>query len=85
MNRKFKPVRKCHGCILNLGERCAIYEDPHEKWNHSKCSSYNDKELYRKYIEDLNKHPQDEAKEKRRKKARLRNTGEHRQGMKGGK
>ena len=56
MNRKGKPVRKCHGCILNIGERCAIFDEPHDKWHNSKCSSYNDKELYRKYLKDLEKH-----------------------------
>lgn len=83
MNRKGKPVRKCHGCILNIGERCAIYEEPHDKWHHSKCSSYNDHELYRKYLEDLEKHSQKESKKLRKETAREHNTEEHHQGMKG--
>ena len=80
MNRKGKPVRKCHGCILNLGEHCAVYEDPHERWHHSKCSSYNDKELYNKYIENLKKHPPKEDKERRKEDAKIRHTEEHHQG-----
>ncbi|MBS1259398.1 MAG: hypothetical protein MAG551_02468 [Candidatus Scalindua arabica] len=83
MKRKGKPVRKCHGCILNIGERCAIFDEPHDKWHNSKCSSYNDKELYRKYLEDLEKHPQSDAKIQRKEKAKLHNTEEHHQGNKG--
>lgn len=82
MNRKGKPARKCHGCILNLGDHCAVYEDPHDKWHHSKCSSYNDKELYNKYLENLKKHPPKEAKEHRKESAKNHNTEEHHQGMK---
>ena len=82
MNRKGKPVRKCHGCILNIGERCAIYEEPHDKWHHSKCSSYNDQELYRKYLEDLEKHSQKDSKTKKG-GGEEHNTEEHHQGMKG--
>ncbi len=82
MNRKGQTVRKCHGCILNLGDHCAIYEDPHERWQHSKCSSFNDKVLYNKYLENLEKHPLNKPKEQRKATAKLRHTGEHRQGMK---
>ncbi len=82
MNRKGKPARKCHGCILNLGNHCAVYEDPHNKWHHSKCSSYNDKDLYDKYLENLKKHPPKESKEQRKEMAKNHNTEEHHQGMK---
>ncbi len=82
MNRKGKTVRKCHGCILNLGDHCAIYEDPHDRWQHSKCSSFNDKDLYNKYLENLEKHPPNKPKEQRKAAAKRRHTGEHRQGMK---
>jgi hypothetical protein len=70
MNKKGKPARKCHGCILNMGERCAIYEEPHDKWHNSKCTSYNDQELYHKYLEDMEG-------------AKKHKTEEHHQGMKG--
>ncbi|MFQ5963766.1 MAG: hypothetical protein ACE5KZ_05730 [Candidatus Scalinduaceae bacterium] len=82
MNRNGKTVRKCYGCILNLGDRCAVYEYPHERWHHSKCSNYDDKELYNKYLENLKKHPPDKAKEQRKKTTKLRHTEEHHQGMK---
>ncbi len=53
MNKNGKPVRKCNGCILNLGERCAVYVVPHDRWYYSMCLHYNDKELYNKYLENL--------------------------------
>ncbi len=55
MNRNGKPILKCRGCILNLGERCAVYVDPHKRWYHSRCLHYNDKEFYNEYIENLKK------------------------------
>ena len=81
MNINSKTVRKCYGCILNLDNRCAAYENPHEKWRHSRCSSYNDKELYNKYLENLKKHLPNEAKERRREAAKFRHTREHHKGM----
>ncbi len=83
MNKKGKPARKCHGCILNIGERCAIYEEPHDKWHNSKCTSYNDQELYRKYLEDVEKHTQKNEKKQRMEGAKKHKTEEHHQGMKG--
>ena len=80
MHRTGKPARKCHGCILNLGDHCAVYEEPHERWHHSSCSSFNDKELYNKYLENLKKHPPSEAKEHRKETAKLHDTEEHHQG-----
>jgi hypothetical protein len=81
MNRKGKTVRKCYGCILNLGDHCAIYEDPHGKWHRSRCTSYNDKELYNKYLSNLEKHSSKEAKKRRREIAKHAHTEEHHQGM----
>ncbi|MFQ5962981.1 MAG: hypothetical protein ACE5KZ_01690 [Candidatus Scalinduaceae bacterium] len=81
MNRNGKPTRKCYGCILNLDNRCAVYEDPHARWHHSKCSNYNDKILYNKYLKNLEKHLSNRAKERRKKTAKSRHTAEHHQGM----
>ncbi len=83
MYKKGKPVRKCHGCILNVGNRCAAYEDPHDKWHNSKCTSYNDQVLFQKYKEDIEKHPENEAKKQRKELARKHNSEEHHQGQKG--
>ncbi len=81
MNINGKTIRKCYACISNLGNHCAVYENPHERWRHSRCSSYNDKELFNKYMKNLEKHPQNEAKERRKGIAKLRLTKEHHQGM----
>lgn len=83
MNRKGKPVRKCYGCILNIGENCVVYEEPHDKWRNSKCTSYNDQELYRKYLEDKEKHTEKKTKKQRKDIAKQHNTEERHQGMKG--
>jgi hypothetical protein len=45
------------------------------------CLSYNDKELYNKYLENLKKHLPNEAKERRKEIAKLFHTREHYQGM----
>jgi hypothetical protein len=55
MNRNGKPILKCRGCILNLGELCAVYVDPHKRWHPSRCLHYNDKEPYNEYLENLKK------------------------------
>jgi hypothetical protein len=81
MNINGKTVRKCYSCILNVGNRCAVYKNPHEKWHHSRCSSYNDKELFSKYLNNLAKHPAYEAKERRKEVAKLYHTREHYHGM----
>ncbi len=81
MHRKGKPARKCYSCILKLRNHCAIHTVPHDKWHNSKCSSYNDIELYREYLEEFKKHPEDNAKRERRNIAKKHNTEEHHQGM----
>ncbi|MCP5002919.1 MAG: hypothetical protein GY941_03070 [Planctomycetes bacterium] len=79
MHKKGKSVRKCHGCILNLGDHCAVYEDPHERWHHSKCSSHNDQKLYNEYIDNQKKHSGNQAKEQRQENAKRVQTNEHHQ------
>lgn len=27
-----KPVRKCHGCPMNLGDHCWVYQYPRGQW-----------------------------------------------------
>lgn len=75
-----KPVRKCSGCKLNLGDRCAIFESPRDKWRRGRCSGYNNPKLIKKYEEEQAKHPPKETKEKRKKVAKERSTIEHHQG-----
>ncbi len=80
MEKWLKPVRKCSGCKLNLGERCAVYPNPREKWRHGLCPGYNNEELIKKYQEELTKHPPKEDKVHRQKVAVARGTVEHQQG-----
>jgi hypothetical protein len=80
MHHTPKPVRKCHGCKLNLGDHCGIFEEPHEQWHNSTCRGYQNEELYQKYLEDMEKHPQDDRKEARRRRAQLAQTEPHRDG-----
>lgn len=80
MIKWLKPVRKCSDCQLNLGDRCAIFESPRDKWHHGRCSGYNNPELIKKFEEEQAKHPPKETKEKRKMVAKKRGTIEHRQG-----
>jgi hypothetical protein len=44
-----KPVKRCEGCLLNLGDRCAAFFHPAEKWADGDCEGYNNAELLTKY------------------------------------
>jgi hypothetical protein len=44
-----KPVKECVGCALNLGDRCAAFPYPVQKWARSDCEGYNNEELIAKY------------------------------------
>jgi len=47
-----KPVRKCHSCLLNLGDRCWAYQCPHEQWHdRPKCPGFENEELYAEFKE----------------------------------
>jgi len=42
-----KPVRKCHGCGLNLGDHCWLYAYPRGQWRGERCCrAYGDAALY---------------------------------------
>ncbi len=50
MHRNGKPVRKCHGCPLNLRDRCGAYDSPHDQWHNKKmCSGYKNAALVEQY------------------------------------
>jgi len=76
-----KPVHKCHGCKLNLGDRCGVFENPHEQWEHGNCHGFGNEELYQQYVEAQAKHPPDEKKEKRRKFAKEAKNEPHHSGI----
>ncbi len=80
MHKSPKPVRKCHGCKLNLGDRCGVFPDPHKQWHPGKCGGHGDEELYQRYLEDQEKHPPDSRKQERRRRARLAKTEPHHDG-----
>jgi hypothetical protein len=80
MKVNHKPVRKCHDCGLNLGDRCALFDVPRERWNHRPCLGYKNEEMLRQYLEQQVKRPANPRKESRRALARLRATEPHYQG-----
>jgi hypothetical protein len=62
---------------LNLGERCAVFADPHEQWKHGTCKGYKNEDLYQKYLADQVPTAPEMRKEKRRERARLAHTEPH--------
>lgn len=73
MHLSAKPVRKCHGCGLNLGESCGVYANPRLVWQrHTTCPGFMNEQLLADYQASL-AHKEDKVrKEKRRMLARLR-------------
>ncbi len=49
MNRRSnKPVRKCHACPLNMGDRCWGYSSPRTQWSHGRiCPARYDETVHR--------------------------------------
>lgn len=59
-----KPVRACHGCLLNQGDHCWGYEFPHQQWcGRRRCPAYDNPDVYalfRDWLEQPNvKTPRD--------------------------
>jgi hypothetical protein len=45
-----KPVRKCHACLLNLGDHCWLYADPRRQWSqHPTCPGFDNEEAYARF------------------------------------
>ena len=54
MKESPKPVRKCHACPINLGDRCWEYPCPHDQWRAGRhCPGLEDKALHQRYEESL--------------------------------
>ena len=67
MHRTHKPVRKCRGCPLNLGPRCAVYEYPHNQWHsRDKCPGYMNDAMAREYEANMAKSKSDHGRSDRR-------------------
>ena len=79
-----KPIRKCHGCPLNLKKRCAVFASPQEQWSHGhkSCKGYMNEALYRHYLdEQKHEEPPKSQKQVRREKMRSLKTVEHQDGI----
>ena len=81
MKPNHKPVRKCHGCGLNLRDHCGVFEVPRQMWRRGKCSGYKNEELLAQYAAELERRQAKAAKEERRLKMKLRQTEGHWQGV----
>jgi hypothetical protein len=78
MKRTSKPVRDCHGCGLNFGDRCGVYENPHQMWHNRKCPGHMNEAMLREYQDRIaHKKDLDARKEKRREVAKSRATEDH--------
>mgnify|MGYP001032060846 CR=1 FL=1 len=80
MKRTQKPVRNCHGCGLNLGETCGVYENPHDMWHNRECPGYKNEAMLAEYKERVARQQKDDHKEKRRAVMKERATADHRDG-----
>jgi hypothetical protein len=50
MRQTSKPIRKCHACLLNLGDRCWLYRYPRGQWRgHRQCRAFENPETYNAY------------------------------------
>jgi hypothetical protein len=81
MHRSRKPVRKCHGCGLNFGDYCGVYENPHMVWQrHAVCPGYKNEPMLMEYEAELARRNVQAAKEKRKLVAKERQTETHKNG-----
>ena len=78
MHRTHKPVRKCHGCPLSLGERCAVYEFPHDQWHSKvKCPGYMNQAMLAEHEARMAKEKSDHGRADRRSKTKRAQTEPH--------
>jgi hypothetical protein len=50
MKQSAKPVRKCHACLLNLGDRCWLYRYPRGQWRDRRhCPAMDDADLHARF------------------------------------
>ena len=81
MHLSAKPVRKCHGCGLNFGDHCGVFESPHLIWQrHAVCPGYKNEKMLADYLIAQAKKQADLRKEKRREVAKLRRSETHHAG-----
>ncbi len=81
MHRSAKPVRRCHGCGLNFGDHCGVFENPHLMWErHAICPGYKNEKMLADYLAAQAKKQADLRKERRRQIAKLRRSEMHHAG-----
>ncbi|MDI6774156.1 MAG: hypothetical protein QME60_02000 [Verrucomicrobiota bacterium] len=57
MRSSRKPVRRCHACLLNLGDRCWLFPHPRGQWQRGRwCRGFGNEERYREF-RDWQKEP----------------------------
>ena len=49
MKRNRKPVRKCHGCGLNLGDHCGVFPNPHDMWHNRSCPGFQNEAMLQEF------------------------------------
>jgi len=76
MRRTCKPVRECHSCRLNLGDRCWTYAYPRGQWRGRKCRAFENAEFYARYEEWLKQPTVKTRRELRREVFRSRKPAE---------
>ncbi|MFU8780861.1 MAG: hypothetical protein ACNA71_07530 [Kiritimatiellia bacterium] len=68
-----KPVRKCHGCPLNLGAHCWVFQYPRGQWRGGKdCRLRNDQDVHAAYVQWCNRPTVKSRKMLRREEHRVR-------------
>ncbi len=78
--RSHKPIRKCHDCGLNTGDRCGVYDIPRDMWHHHACPGYKNEEMLSQYEAEQAKHPADRSKQMRCEVAKQKASEPHWQG-----
>jgi len=81
MKRTQKPVRKCHSCGLNLGDRCGRFANPHDMWRHGKCPGFQNEEMLREYLAEEEKKQENLSRTKRKAVMKQRGTSPHYRGV----
>jgi len=81
MHRSSKPVRKCNGCGLNLGDKCGVYDNPHVQWQRRNgCPGHMNEKLLQEYRERAAKDRTNARKAKRKEAAKQRRDESHHDG-----
>jgi hypothetical protein len=54
MRLSHKPVRKCHSCLLNQGDKCWLYKYPRGQWRKDRqCPAFENEAIYAQFRESL--------------------------------